>query len=65
MYSTELNYIYNYFSSISPNVSLNRLKLGTCIKSTRWSPKIGQVFKFGSPLMKDGSDDWQTEVLLG
>ena len=31
----------------------------------RWSPKIGQGFKVGSPLMKDGSDDWQTEALLG
>ena len=33
--------------------------------SLRWSRKTGQGFKVGSPLMKDGSDDWQTEALLG
>jgi hypothetical protein len=31
----------------------------------RWSRKTGQGFKVGSPLMKDGSDDWQTQALLG
>ena len=31
----------------------------------RWSPKTGQGFKVGSPLMKDGSDDWQTQAVLG
>jgi len=33
--------------------------------TVRWSRKTGQGFKVGSPLMKDGSDDWQTEALLG
>ena len=31
----------------------------------RWRRKTGQGFKVGSPLMKDGSDDWQTQALLG
>jgi 2-(1,2-epoxy-1,2-dihydrophenyl)acetyl-CoA isomerase len=31
----------------------------------KWSRKTGQGFKVGSPLMKDGSDDWQTQALLG
>ena len=31
----------------------------------RWSRKTGQGFKVGSPLMKDGPDDWQTQAVLG
>ena len=35
------------------------------LSEMRWSRKTGQGFKVGSPLMKDGPDDWQTQAVLG
>jgi len=37
----------------------------TAFTALRWSRKTGQGFKVGSPLMKDGPDDWQTQAVLG
>ncbi len=31
----------------------------------RWSPKMGQVFKLGSPWLEDGPDDGQEEEVCG
>jgi len=34
-----------------------------CIGKVRWSPRIGQLPKVGSPFEKDGSDDREAEAL--
>ena len=31
----------------------------------RWSRKLGQVVKLGSPWLEDGPDDGQTEAIFG
>jgi hypothetical protein len=33
--------------------------------SQRWSRKIGQVLKLGSPWLEDGADDGQAEAVFG